>query len=96
MRSICVNDQAVPCLQTVGGSACQVQNPSFRDEGDFQFPVPVAADGTILKIIDIVMIDLEWKIRCAVYTQFPETFVGLNALFHSWNPFKHTNDCNGQ
>ena len=67
MGRICVDDQSVPGIQTERSPSREVEHLPFGNDGDLQFAVPVAADIVVLEVADIVVIDLQRKIRRPVY-----------------------------
>ena len=66
MGRVRIDDKTLPGAQAKGSSAYKIKNSPLGDQGDFQLTVPVAADIIILKVADIVMIDLKGKIRSAM------------------------------
>ncbi len=66
MGRVRIDDKTLPGAQAKGSSAYKIKNSPLGDQGDFQLTVPVAADIIILKVADIVMIDLKGEIRSAM------------------------------
>ena len=67
MGRICVDDQSVPGIQTERFPSREVEHLPFGNDGDLQLAVPVTADIVVLEVADIVVIDLQRKIRRPVY-----------------------------
>ena len=68
MRRTGIYNKTAAGIRPEGAPADLVQNPALGNKGNFQFTVPVAADIAVLKIVNIVVIDLKGKIRSAVGT----------------------------